>query len=944
MLKTISRMRVFPDEVRFNSSWRPYQARVLRELEDYLDDNRLHVVAAPGSGKTVLGIEVVRRLNGPTLVLAPTLAIRDQWIHRFIELFLPKGSKRPDWISSDLTEPSFFTVSTYQSLHAIMSRKKGGVVETEEDEELQDEEPEEKEELEIEDRYVLSWLDQSKKKKGKNKNTLDEELVGNSASFIEQLNSLGFKILVLDEAHHLRSNWWKSLNQLIERFEDLTILSLTATPPFDVADFEWERYIELCGPVDAQIPVPELVIEGNLCPHQDLMVFSTPSDAEEKEISLFRKEVSDFIDWLKRNSKFIDHIQSQSWIIAPEKHIEEILAEPDYYSSMLIFLRESGVKIPRDAIRIVSDKRSNLPSLSLEWLEILLTRVLYPPGVDRPKHPDFLVEVQDELKRIGAIELRRVQLRNIKAIEKILKRSISKLQNIVEIAELEDESLHDDLRMVVLTDYIRSESMPRDGSNKTPLNKIGVVPIFEAIRRSSINSKLGILCGTLVVIPSKSRELLLDCTRRLGIQNEEVRLEVLPHDDSFLSVQVPDDEKHKLVRSITDLFIVGGINILVGTKSLLGEGWDAPSINALVIASFVGSYMLSNQMRGRAIRSERGNPGKTANIWHLVCVEPDSYDGGEDYLTMVRRFKAFVGVSYFEPVIENGLGRLIYEKPPLKKGTLSNLNERMVKSAKNRLKMSSDWDKALRRGEDGIRLVEDIQTKRVSLPRGFVFWNTIAYLFWEATFLFMFMLLYNFDAWIRIAAASESTIAFLWTGLFSLCLCLVVTTPLFLKALWLTIRHGPIASSMKAISTALLKTLCKMGEIRTDFINMRVVADKGDMGEVFCHLEGGKPREKAVFLRSLQEILDPIENPRYILVRKSNLLIIPRKDYHTVPSVIAAKKGNAEYFAEMWSRYVGKMNLVYTRNREGRIELLKARNKSLSAAFRPKSERITRWK
>ena len=87
-------MKSFPEDVGFSSTWRPYQARVLKELEEYLEDDKLHVVAAPGSGKTVLGLEVLRRLNGPTLVLTPTLAIRDQWILRFIDLFLPKGSIR----------------------------------------------------------------------------------------------------------------------------------------------------------------------------------------------------------------------------------------------------------------------------------------------------------------------------------------------------------------------------------------------------------------------------------------------------------------------------------------------------------------------------------------------------------------------------------------------------------------------------------------------------------------------------------------------------------------------------------------------------------------------------------------------------------------------------------------------------------------------------------
>ena len=52
----------FPSEVRFRFTWRPYQQRVLDELAAHLDDERLHVITPPGSGKTVLGLEAARRL------------------------------------------------------------------------------------------------------------------------------------------------------------------------------------------------------------------------------------------------------------------------------------------------------------------------------------------------------------------------------------------------------------------------------------------------------------------------------------------------------------------------------------------------------------------------------------------------------------------------------------------------------------------------------------------------------------------------------------------------------------------------------------------------------------------------------------------------------------------------------------------------------------------
>jgi hypothetical protein len=53
----------------FRWPWRPYQQRVLDALEEHLADQKLHVVAAPGSGKTCLGLEGFRRLGEPGLVL-----------------------------------------------------------------------------------------------------------------------------------------------------------------------------------------------------------------------------------------------------------------------------------------------------------------------------------------------------------------------------------------------------------------------------------------------------------------------------------------------------------------------------------------------------------------------------------------------------------------------------------------------------------------------------------------------------------------------------------------------------------------------------------------------------------------------------------------------------------------------------------------------------------
>ncbi|UII74640.1 DEAD/DEAH box helicase family protein [Flagellimonas sp. HMM57] len=221
-------MTEYPKDIKFKYSWRKYQQRVLDELQDHLSDQHLHVIAPPGSGKTVLGLEVAIRLNRPTLILAPTIAIRNQWIQRFCELFL-QTNLTPNWISRDIRNPEFMTVVTYQGLHAACNNW------SIEEEEIEEEETEEN---------------------GNGKSTNSE-----LDTIVRGLKSQNIKTIVVDEAHHLKSEWWRTLIKVKEKLAPV-IVGLTATPPYDVTVTEWQRYVNLNGPVDTEISVPELVIEG----------------------------------------------------------------------------------------------------------------------------------------------------------------------------------------------------------------------------------------------------------------------------------------------------------------------------------------------------------------------------------------------------------------------------------------------------------------------------------------------------------------------------------------------------------------------------------------------------------------------------------------------------------------------------------------------------------
>jgi len=900
----------------FRKDWRVYQSRLLEHLNRYLDNKRLHLVAAPGSGKTVIGLEVIRRVNQPTLVLAPTITIRDQWVERLVDLFLPPGNGKPSWVSTKLRNPALLTVATYQALHAVYSG-----------------EPEEPPTDSAEDGVSKNHLEMHANGEDDNHVPLGHISI---PGFLAEAN---FKTLVLDEAHHLRTEWWKTLTSLAEQLQKPTIVALTATPPYDVSPFEWQRYEELCGPVDAEVSVPELVQEGDLCPHQDYVYFSTPTTKEQKVISDFRAAVDGFVARLKANVEFKDAIFSHPWISAPEQHTEDILDDPEYLSSMVVYLHAVGQEIPPAAMHILGLSHKRIPELNLEWLEVMLSNCLYRDAQNFTKSEAILKAIRHDLLNIGAIERRKVKLRNPSDHLKLLTTSVTKLKSVEEIVKLEAGAVGENLRCVVLTDFIRKAELPRSADEIPVFEDIGIVPVFESLRAASVPGiRLGVLTGSLVIVPRSAESMVRQAASALGIDPQDLSISPLTHDASFLTVGIRGEYNRGAVCLITSVFEQGGITVLIGTKSLLGEGWDAPCINTLVLASFVGSFMLSNQMRGRAIRVDSAQPQKTANIWHLVCAEPGIFGPGDDYELLVRRCSAFVGVSATAPVIENGTDRLGFGHPPFSREELDQINTQTRKRALDREGLRKQWQDALNAGSikqmaDGLKAPDD------SLPRGFVLANTIAALLIQSLYIFLVVL----ESLGRALGRARTTQDF-WSFVLTLLgVAAVVSLPWSLLALWRLIRHGTPERCIGQIGRAVLDALEYEGSIDRHAGDFRVYANRNKDGTVFCWIGGGTGMEQGTFLRALRETLSPIDNSRYLLAR-GKIWRIFREDYFAVPDVLARKKEFAEFFAQRWRRLVGPVQLVFTRTPEGRKLLLRARNHSLSGAFQKRTERVSCWK
>ena len=916
----------FPEETKFKYSWRKYQQKVLNGLDDHLKDRHLHVIAPPGSGKTVLGLEVALRLNQPTLILAPTIAIRNQWIQRFCELFL-QTDLIPGWISKDIRNPKFLTIVTYQGLHAACNYEPMPEVEAEVESEVEMEAR--SDERAFAEEVVVT----------KNANQ-------NLSKIIAGLKAQQVKTIVVDEAHHLQNEWWYTLTK-IKHGLDPVIVGLTATPPYDVTPNEWQRYLELNGPVDIEIAVPELIIEGDLCPHQDYVHFTLPTMEENESINNFRENVGKLFQEIKKDEAIIKAISTHPAWLYPADNLEWIYGNISFYSAMLIFLNSNEIAITKAHLEVIGVKQLEVPEFNYSWIEILLDFYLYKGTEYFNVFEGHRKSLENKLRRSGAMEGRQINFKHNKKVTGFLTSSISKLNGIKHIVDFEHRNMGASLRLVILSDFIRKEFYVGSTENNLELNKMGVIPIFEKLRRENkAGIKIGVLTGSMVILPKTAYPEFEEKARKFGI--EKVNCAPVPFDKDYVLISQTEQLNHAVVHIVTQIFQQGEIEVLIGTKSLLGEGWDAPAINALILASFVGSFVLSNQMRGRAIRAQNGNKDKTGNIWHLVCIDPTAFSGGDDFELLKRRFRSFVGVSFKdEPAIENGAGRLNIPVNIHLKKELDAKNAETFDYAGDRNSLKERWRLAL---QSGVNLVEEIKIPFAE-NRPFkgiekMYWNkTLGYLISMLGFSII-SFLFEFPGYLLRAGRNIRSMNdfYLVLGGFAAVGFFVVGS-LALKTFKLYLKYRDISKDIQEIGVCLLKTLIHAGIFKTDPSRLSVRSSVDDFGAIYSHLDGGTAFEKSTFINALVEIVGPIGNPRYVIVRKSEFMsFMKQKDYHSIPEVIGRKKEFAVYFRNQWEETVGACDLIYTRTIEGRRLLLKSRVSALAAQFDDKVEQVNKWR
>jgi len=894
--------------IHFAGTLRPSQQAASKKIIPQLEagETRLHVVAPPGSGKTVLGLYVWADLiKKPTLVLSPNSAIQAQWAAR-TSLFDLDG--KDNFISTDAKNPGLLTSLTYQS---VTAPGKGG----EDVEELALMAWSEKliSEGEAHDYQTCeAWQNDLKERNpdyyeerlGTYRKKVRDEIAkkGNALSILgksakenlQRLKDVGIGLIILDECHHLMHHWGRILAEVKELFGNPVVLGLTATPPVpeDFDEDDAKRYEEFFGPVDYEVPVPALVRETNLAPYQDLCYFVRPSSKELQYIAGVDSEFEELLSDLrsKEQTRGPDRVPDlDTWVF---ESLQERKSPGGSAMGWSEFHRKYSA-FADDGRRFLQthnfDLPDDVPEIAMHdfddsWTRISMLRTV----LDRYVRHGLRRSKDEEDHSISESVVSRLRLLGIQITEtgsrpcaspvgRVMAYSASKIAALENIVSTERTALGDSIRIVIVTDFEKTSATSLvEGILDDEAG--GAIAVFRSMVSHSEGDSLDpiLMTGSTVLVDDDLFDRFIERAKLWIAENEvDIRFEDHVH-DGYHEIHGKGNDWIPRYYSmmITDFFQEGLTKCLIGTRGLLGEGWDASRINVLVDLTTVTTSMSINQLRGRSIRLDSNWKEKVANNWDIVCLAEEFTKGFDDYERFKRKHKQLFGVCD-DGTIEKGVGHVHAAfndaKPEGVNEGMALFNEEMLARAGNRSHVRNLW---------GIGQPFDVVS----------------------------------------SSAVEAKMGSSFGGGFKF---------------GINKRPWTDESLMLEISKVIVDTLSNLHEI--DRACKPSGGNRGG-GWLRYHLEHATEEETAKFTKALEEVLGPLENPRYIISRPAMHMsetwlskLFPEvvakflrraerriQMYHTVPTIVANTKQRAEVFKKNWDYYIGKSELTYCRNDEGK--------------------------
>ncbi len=648
---------------------RPYQRQALEALEARWasGDRRAWVVLPPGAGKTLIGLEAARRIGRRTVVFTPNTAIQSQWISQWREFERPEGCTAGTQRSLEHD----VTVLTYQSL-AVFDP------DAETDEEGNE----------------LSLLGR---------------LHGNGSALVEALRAAGPITVVLDEGHHLLQMWGRLLAEVLRELPEAHVLGLTGTPAESLTAAEAALVDTLFGAPIRGASIPALVRDGYLAPFAELVWITEPTPEEQDYIAeqglrfteLCTDLLSpgfarvDFLTWLRRrfDERVVEGGQRLGWA--------QLAAQEPELTDAVLRLHHAGLcALPSDAR--VLERHRGAPTAD-DWMALLGDYVLncLRPGVQGgvegdpdPRDVEALERIRTALPAIG-YTLTRYGIRGGRSpVDRVLARSAAKSQSTVEIVAAESDFLGPRLRALVLCDHERASARPSARLREVLGDQAGSawlqLELLVADERTRALCPMLVTGRTVAAAPETAEDFMAFAARRRP--SLELTLVEVGSSGSLMRVEGRWTSR-TWVRLVTEYFENGGCRVLVGTRGLLGEGWDSQRVNTIVDLTTATTPTAVVQGRGRALRLDPTWPDKTAHTWTVVCVSDAHPRGSADWERFVRKHEGYLGVAADGEVM-SGVAHVDpalspYEPPPT--AEFAAINARMLLRAEDRGDTRERW-------------------------------------------------------------------------------------------------------------------------------------------------------------------------------------------------------------------------------------------------------------
>ena len=848
----------------------PHQQRALAAFERTraAGSTSTYLVIPPGGGKTLIGLEAARRLARPTLVLCPNTAIQAQWIAQWDGAFTPAGTIAAT-ASRDLPTP--LTVLTYQAVCTIGNGSTAA-------------------ERKLPDERLL------------------EILHPNGQALLSQLSAHGPWTLVLDECHHLLEIWGRLLAVIVGRLTDAHVIGLTATPPHMMTADQKALHDELFGAVDLEVSAPALVRDGHLAPYQELAYFTTPTPAEADYIhgeavrfAELRAGLLDpgfaatpFLDWLQR--RIVDRRGDSGGAQVSWERFER--DEPALADAALRLHSDGLLPLPEGATLHEQHRR---PPGAEDWVALIgdyCRHCLLASGDLRDERAYEAIRVA--MPSIG-YRLTRTGPRAAESpVDRVLARSASKASAAVEILRAESAELGGRLRVLVLTDFAQAGgTVPAALSGVMDSGAGGALLALQTLLADETTAALDpvLMTGQRVACGPETARRLADS---LNAAAPGLGATVGPAADGQV-VDVaggPGWEPRRYVPLVTRFFAEGGSRCLIGTRALLGEGWDAPAVNVVVDLTAATTPTSVVQARGRALRLDGGWPGKVADNWAVVCVTADHPKGGADYDRFVRKHDRYFALSATGDII-SGAAHVDPELSPFgppEAARLTEIDARMLIRAGQRADARDRWNIGEPYADEPVATVTVAARHPLGLSREYLTGRPTA------------------DEQPGIAARLARAVA----GFFRVAA---------------NAGKAPPSGSLEGMAMAVADALHEAGLVSRDGAAVQLEPLPGGYR---ARLRDVSAAESALFAAALEEVLSPLAQPRYIVPRlflpqpagrRAAIALAVRRltgrgipatvVYHAVPAMLGANRKLAEVFARSWNARVSPGELLYAGSPEG---------------------------